>query len=168
MEDTLERFLALSARSGNPTAVIMMDLDNFKDLNDRFGHAKGDAVLRDVAAQIVSGLRPTDVVCRYGGEEIIAILPDCTLDDAVAKAEQIRLRIQSVSDTQGCAVSASLGVSAIPETSVRGEELIPDADASLYLAKASGKNCVLAAERINSGLTVARVSDRADVDQALW
>ncbi|NKJ43359.1 GGDEF domain-containing protein [Novosphingobium sp. SG720] len=161
MEDTLERFLALSTRSGSSTAVIMIDLDNFKDLNDRYGHAKGDAVLRDVAAQIVGALRPTDVVCRYGGEEIIAILPDCALADAVAKAEQIRLRIQGVTDIQGCPVSASLGVSAMPETSVRGEELVPDADASLYLAKASGKNCVFAAERITSGLTVARVSDKS-------
>ena len=160
MEDTLERLLALSHRSGNPTAVIMIDLDNFKDLNDRYGHAKGDAVLRDVAAQIVGALRPTDVVCRYGGEEIIAILPDCALADAVTKAEQIRLRVQGVTDIQGCPVSASLGVAAMPETSVRGEELIPDADASLYLAKASGKNCVFAAERVTSGLTVARVGEK--------
>jgi diguanylate cyclase len=160
MEDTLGRFLALSSRSGSSTAVIMIDLDNFKDLNDRYGHAKGDAVLRDVAAQIVGTLRPTDVVCRYGGEEIIAILPDCALADAVAKAEQIRLRIQGVTDTQGCPVSASLGVAAMPETSVRGEELVPDADASLYLAKASGKNCVFSAERVTSGLTVARVSEK--------
>lgn len=161
MEDTLERLLALSQRSGTSTAVIMIDLDNFKHLNDRYGHAKGDAVLRDVATQIVGTLRPTDVVCRYGGEEIIAILPDCALADAVAKAEQIRLRVLGVTDIQGCPVSASLGVAAMPETSVRGEELIPDADASLYLAKASGKNCVFAAERVTSGLTVARVTDKA-------
>jgi diguanylate cyclase len=98
------------------------------------------------------------VVCRYGGEEIIAILPDCPLDDAAAKAEQIRLRILALSDMHGCPVSASLGVAAMPETTVRGEELIPDADASLYLAKANGKNQVLAAERVTSGLTLARVN----------
>lgn len=158
MEDTLERFLALSNRSGSSTAVIMIDLDNFKSLNDQHGHAKGDSVLRDASAQVMGALRPTDVVCRYGGEEIIAILPDCPLDDAAAKAEQIRLRILALSDMHGCPVSASLGVAAMPETTVRGEELIPDADASLYLAKANGKNQVLAAERVTSGLTLARVN----------
>lgn len=158
MEDTLERFLALSTRTGGSTAVIMIDLDNFKSLNDQFGHAKGDAVLRDVSSQIVGALRPTDVVCRYGGEEIIAILPDCPLDDAVSKAEQIRLRIQALTDSHGCPVSASLGVSSLPETSARGEELIPDADATLYMAKASGKNRVYAAERIMPRIGVAKVA----------
>lgn len=157
MEDTLERFLALASRGGGSTAVIMIDLDNFKALNDDYGHAKGDAVLRDVSAQIIGALRPADVVCRYGGEEIVAILPDCPLDDAASKAEQIRLRIHGLSEAHGCAISASIGVSALPETSARGEELIPDADAVLYMAKASGKNRVIVAERIMPRVGVARI-----------
>lgn len=96
MEDALERFVSLGSRNGGSTAVVMLDLDNFKRLNDDHGHAKGDAVLRDVAAQIVGALRPTDVICRYGGEELVAILPDCSLEDALEKAELLRERIESL------------------------------------------------------------------------
>lgn len=147
MEDALERFLALGSRNGSSTAVIMLDLDNFKLLNDQFGHAKGDAVLRDAAAQIVGGLRPSDVVCRYGGEELIAILPDCPLDDALLKAEHLRERIAGLSSVHGCAVSASFGVAAVPETATSATDLVPQADAALYLAKLAGKNTVRASDR---------------------
>ncbi|MEJ2458040.1 MAG: sensor domain-containing diguanylate cyclase, partial [Novosphingobium sp.] len=68
MEDALERYVSLAERTGNATSILMIDLDNFKRLNDAFGHAKGDAVLRDVAGQLVGALRPSDVVARYGGE----------------------------------------------------------------------------------------------------
>lgn len=147
MEDALERFVSLGSRTGGSTAVIMLDLDNFKKLNDEHGHAKGDAVLRDVAAQIVGCLRPTDVVCRYGGEELVAILPDCSLEDVLDKAEILRQRIESLSASHECAISASLGVATIPETATSATDIVPIADAALYAAKKAGKNCIVAAEK---------------------
>lgn len=147
MEDALERFVSLGERSGTSTAVLMLDLDNFKRLNDQHGHAKGDAVLRDVAAKLIGGLRPSDVVCRYGGEELLVILPDCSMEDAALKAETLRLRIEGVSELHDVPVSVSIGVAAIPETSTSMADLVPMADAALYEAKRSGKNRVACADR---------------------
>ena len=147
MEDALERFVSLGARNGGSTALVMIDLDNFKKLNDEHGHAKGDAVLRDVAGQLVGCLRPSDVVCRYGGEELVAILPDCSLEDAMVKAEMLRDRVAALSAVHECAVTASLGVASVPETAASCSDILPNADAALYAAKKAGKNRVLSAER---------------------
>ena len=147
MEDALERYVSLAERSGSSTSVLMIDLDNFKQLNDTHGHAKGDAVLRDVAGQLVGSLRPSDVVSRYGGEELLVILPGCGLEDALGKAEILRARIESLSEVHGCAITASFGLASVPETSTGAVDAIPMADASLYVAKQSGKNCVRVADR---------------------
>jgi len=125
----------------------MVDLDHFKVLNDEHGHAKGDAVLRDVAGQLVGGLRPSDVVCRYGGEELVVILPNCGLDDARLKAEALRARIEGLSEAHGATVTASFGVAAIPETSSSGSDVMPMADAALYAAKQQGRNRVVCADK---------------------
>lgn len=152
MEDALERYVSLADRNGAQTSVVLLDLDNFKRLNDEHGHAKGDAVLRDVAVQLIGGLRPSDVVCRYGGEEIIAILPDCGLDDAALKAEALRLRVEALSEVHGVPISASFGVASIPQTSTTAADLVAMADSALYVAKSGGKNRVaLAAPRAASG-----------------
>ena len=145
MEDTLDRFISLAQRQNQPTSVLMIDLDNFKVLNDDHGHAKGDAVLKDVAAQVVGALRPSDVVCRYGGEELLVILPDCGIDDAMMRAEQVRARIELLSDQHGCSVAASIGVASLPDTAKSATDLLSASDAALYEAKASGKNQVQAA-----------------------
>ena len=142
MEDALQKFVAQGEQQGTSTAVLMFDLDNFKSLNDNYGHAKGDAVLRDVATQLVAGLRPVDVVCRYGGEELVAILPGCTLEDALKKAEQLRLRIEGLSASLQCPVSTSIGVAAVPQTAQSAADVVPVADAALYAAKRAGKNQV--------------------------
>jgi diguanylate cyclase (GGDEF)-like protein len=145
MEDALDRYLSMAERSGDATSVIMIDLDHFKKLNDEHGHAKGDAVLRDAAVQLVGALRPADVVARYGGEELLVILPACPLEDALLKAEMLRSRIESLSEMHGCAISASFGVACVPETSGKAD-LIPMADAALYEAKQAGRNCVRSAK----------------------
>ena len=147
MEDALERYVSLAERTGTSTSVIMIDLDNFKRLNDEHGHAKGDAVLRDVAAQLIGGLRPSDVVSRYGGEELMVILPGCSLEGAELKAEGLRARIEGLSDAHGTPISASFGVASVPETSTSPADVVPMADAALYLAKQAGKNCVRLSER---------------------
>lgn len=151
MEDALDRYVSLAERTGGSTSVIMIDLDHFKKLNDANGHAKGDAVLRDVAAQLVGGLRPSDVVSRYGGEELLVILPGCGLDDARAKAEMLRQRVEGLSDVHGVPVSASFGVASVPETATSPADIIPRADAALYAAKEAGRNCVRAADRRAAG-----------------
>jgi diguanylate cyclase (GGDEF)-like protein len=147
MEDALERYMSLAERTGGATSVLMIDLDNFKRVNDEFGHAKGDAVLRDVAGQLVGALRPSDVVARYGGEELMVILPDCGIEDAVAKAEMLRMRIENLSEVHGAAISASFGVASVPETAGNTADIVPTADAALYAAKEAGKNRVVAASR---------------------
>ena len=129
-------------------AAIAIDLDNFKALNDEHGHAKGDSVLKDVAAQIVGALRPSDVVCRYGGEELLVILPDCGTDDAMMRAEQVRARIEMLSDQHGCSVAASIGVASLPDTAKTASDLLTASDHALYEAKALGKNRVQAAQPV--------------------
>jgi diguanylate cyclase (GGDEF)-like protein len=147
MEDALDRYVSLAERTGSSTAVIMIDLDNFKRLNDEHGHAKGDAVLRDVAGQLVGALRPSDVIARYGGEELMVILPGCSLEGAEIKAEALRARIEGLSEVHGAPISASLGIASVPETSTSPADVVPMADAALYIAKQAGKNCVRLADR---------------------
>lgn len=149
MEDALERFAAMAQRKKQSTAAVMIDLDDFKKLNDEHGHAKGDAVLKDVAAQLVGAVRSSDIVCRYGGEELLVILPECSLQEAVERAENMRARIAALSDSHGCKISASLGVSSIAETAGSATELLSSADNALYLAKSEGKNQVKSAPYTN-------------------
>lgn len=153
MEDALERLINLDERSGNSTSVLMIDLDNFKRLNDQNGHAKGDAVLRDVASQLVAALRPSDVVSRYGGEELVVILPNCDLSAAAIKADTLRARIESLTDVHGVPISASIGVASVSETATGLVDVIPMADQALYAAKKAGKNRVVCAERRHDGDT---------------
>ncbi len=95
----------------------MVDLDHFKQLNDEHGHSFGDQVLRDTALTLTGSLRETDIVCRFGGEELVVILPDCPLERAADKAELLRLRIEDLSNTHGADISASFGVASVPHTS---------------------------------------------------
>lgn len=156
MEDALERYASLAERSGAPVSAIMIDLDHFKKLNDEHGHAMGDAVLREVAAAIIGALRPSDVACRYGGEELVVILPECDLAEALAKGETLRSRIEALSAIHDANISASLGVASIPETTKTLAELITMADAALYQAKEAGRNRVVSASRKEaSPLTLA-------------
>ncbi len=147
MEDCLQRFVRLADRENREVSVVMVDLDHFKKLNDEHGHAFGDAVLRDTAMAIVGGLRETDIVCRYGGEELVVILPDCNLDRAETKAEALRLRVEALSQTHGAAISASFGVAAVPYTSTGVTDLLAAADGALYKAKQNGRNQVATAPR---------------------
>ncbi len=141
MEDALERFVRLAERENRDLSVIMIDLDHFKRLNDQYGHAKGDSTLRDAASVISHMLRDSDVACRYGGEELIVLLPDCGIEMAANKAEQIRIGIESLSQTNGAQVSASLGVASTPAAS--SKDLVAQADAALYRAKQAGRNRVV-------------------------
>ncbi|WP_421761595.1 sensor domain-containing diguanylate cyclase [Devosia sp.] len=145
MEDSLQRFVRLAERENREVSLVMVDLDHFKRLNDEHGHAFGDQVLRESALALVSALRETDIVCRYGGEELVVILPDCPIERAAEKAEALRLRIESLSSAHGAEITASFGVASIPHTSNNITDLLASADAALYKAKESGRNCVVTA-----------------------
>jgi len=144
LEEMMERLTTDAERRRAPLSVIMMDLDHFKKLNDRHGHATGDIVLRNTATAVLSCLRPSDVACRYGGEEFAILLPDCALEQAVAKAEQIRARLATTS-ANDVPVTASFGAASMPETCRRAAELLPTADGALYQAKDRGRDRVVGA-----------------------
>ena len=145
LEEMIERLAHDAERKRTPLAALMLDLDHFKTLNDQFGHATGDAVLRQVSNTIMASLRVTDVACRYGGEELAILMPDTSLEQAMVKAEQIRAAITDMSrDGRVPPVSASIGIASTPETSVRAADLIAAADAALYLAKQQGRDRVVA------------------------
>jgi diguanylate cyclase (GGDEF)-like protein len=157
LEEILERLCADAERRKASISAIMMDLDHFKMVNDQHGHAAGDAVLREVAAAVLSCLRTTDVACRYGGEEFAIILPDCSAPAAAAKAEQIRSRINERTTASGLAVTVSLGVASIPETCGGQAKLLPEADAALYAAKQQGRDRVVVALLRTAGNTLSLV-----------
>ena len=144
------RFFAEAEASRRPVAVLLLDLDRFKAINDEHGHAVGDAVLRDVAEVLVRGIRRGDLACRWGGEEMLAVLRDCDLGRARALATALRTAITAArpGGVPGLRVTASIGVAAFPEHGAGLDELTRQADAALYAAKRSGRDrvvCALAA-----------------------
>ncbi|HWQ98761.1 MAG TPA: GGDEF domain-containing protein [Clostridia bacterium] len=135
---------ARSVRRGIPLAVMMFDIDHFKQVNDTYGHVVGDRVLRNVSAQIRQGIREGDILLRYGGEEFMVILPGANKEDALTIAERVRHLVRdhatSFGDNQ-IGVTVSIGIDSMPETSVSGEhELIANADEALYCAKKTGRD----------------------------
>jgi diguanylate cyclase (GGDEF)-like protein len=163
LEEMLGRLCLDAERRKTPIAAIMIDLDHFKRLNDQHGHAAGDAVLRDVAAAILSCLRTSDIACRYGGEELAILLPDCPMALALGKAEQIRTRIMEMTGSAGLAATASLGVAAVPESAAGPTDLLPNADAALYRAKQEGRDRVCGAPSRMAGSGRPVTSDWPDV-----
>jgi diguanylate cyclase (GGDEF)-like protein len=124
-------------------AIIIIDIDHFKRLNDEFGHLLGDEVLRQVSSLFSQHLRKIDVVCRYGGEEFVVILSQTTADHALTVAEKLR-KVVSEWQFPGVArpVYISAGVAAFPEHGRERDELVKAADNALYTAKQSGRNRV--------------------------
>ncbi|HUH88083.1 MAG TPA: sensor domain-containing diguanylate cyclase [Pusillimonas sp.] len=124
------------------TAVVMIDVDRFKDVNDKHGHAVGDEVLKTVTALIMAKARKEDVVARMGGEEFVILLPDTELEQAKLFAERLRLTVaQTVFDSAGN-ITVSLGVACFPQHAPSVQDALELADAALYRAKAAGRNCV--------------------------
>jgi diguanylate cyclase (GGDEF)-like protein len=144
-EDQLAAERARVERFGGPLAVVIADLDDFKDVNDRFGHPAGDVVLREFARTLEEGIRDIDLAARWGGEEFVLLLPGTDLDGAARVAERIRRalaqRIVLSADGEPIAVTASFGVAAYPGGAA-ADQLLAAADAALYEAKRSGKNRV--------------------------
>lgn len=135
-----------SNRYGNPVSLIIIDIDFFKQFNDKYGHQSGDAVLRQVAMTLKKNVRLTDIVCRYGGEEMSIILPNTKYEEAVNIAKKLCTIISSkqfkLTNSRESNVTISLGVASIGEDGVTPSEIIESADKRLYNAKENGRNRV--------------------------
>ena len=140
-----DRVLAYGARSDRGLCVILFDLDHFKSVNDTYGHAVGDEVLKRAVDVCHRALHACDVFGRLGGEEFAILLPDCSPAQARARAEQLRLSISATAATQArpeLAVTASFGVASTLQCGFELHRLLVVADAALYRAKRAGRNCV--------------------------
>jgi diguanylate cyclase (GGDEF)-like protein len=143
VKETVKRMAAQTSRALTPLSAIMFDLDRFKQINDSYGHGRGDDVLAAVGAVLSETVRVSDFVGRNGGEEFIVLLPDTDTDAALIVAEKIRATIAEIS-VSGVerAITASLGIATIPEHAGDGDQLVRAADRALYLAKTNGRNRV--------------------------
>ncbi|WP_424894793.1 diguanylate cyclase [Tepidimonas sp. HKU79] len=137
------RHLQRARRDGKPIALLVVDIDHFKRVNDRFGHAFGDTVLAAVAQALATGVRAHDLVARYGGEEFVILLADCPQEVALRKADALRERVARSVRTPDGPVTISVGVAVIPPDSQETlEQAFTRADAALYEAKAAGRDTV--------------------------
>jgi len=144
---TMDAMLAEWLDNKLPHALILLDLDHFKSVNDTYGHAVGDKVLQFLAQNMQAVARDGDVCCRYGGEEFVLLLPNTTVEEAVQVAEQLRHNLAHTISPCGRKVTLSAGVAVYPQMADTAEKLIEAADGALYLAKQAGRNQVMVAEQ---------------------
>ncbi|MFN7938520.1 MAG: EAL domain-containing protein [Bryobacteraceae bacterium] len=139
---SLEEFIGRAQDRNVPFAVVFVDLDRFKQINDHFGHAAGDAVLREVAARMRSILLPGEVTARLGGDEFVAIWMEKNAEAAHARSLQLldSLRLPIVCGNQRIYVTASIGISIFPQSGVTADALLANADQAMYRVKSSGRN----------------------------
>jgi diguanylate cyclase len=148
LADALGRELARCKRDGQPLILLMIDIDHFKQINDTHGHHAGDEVLREIATLLTRNTRPSDIVCRYGGEEFLVLLPNMTLPTGHARAQAYRAHWEATTvtaDTAPVRTTLSIGLAAFPQHAQTAHELIQRADSALYQAKRGGRNRVVEA-----------------------
>ncbi|RMF15914.1 MAG: PleD family two-component system response regulator [Alphaproteobacteria bacterium] len=149
MTSHLETQIRASRAKGKPLSLVMLDLDHFKQINDRYGHAAGDEVLREFAARITRNIRGVDLAARYGGEEFVIIMPETAPEEARRIAERLREITAShpfqLPGGTEIPVTASLGLASLNDSIHNGNDLIDHADVALYQAKNEGRNRVVIA-----------------------
>lgn len=143
--EILEREFTRTRRTGGSLAFLILDIDFFKEINDKYGHQEGDTVLARAATVFRDQLRGYDTPVRFGGDEFVAVLPAASYHDAMIVAERIRRALQGVAfagKLEKVQLSASLGVAVFPAEGIASvEDLIREADSALYRAKSKGRNC---------------------------
>jgi two-component system, cell cycle response regulator len=148
-ERRFEQEIERSRRFGRVLALLMLDLDHFKSVNDRYGHQRGDDVLVEFARRVTGSVRDIDTFARYGGEEFVLILPETNLDGGLAVAEKLRMAIHGTAfrgrGDGGMRLTVSIGVACFPEHATSREELLRAADEALYEAKLQGRDRVVTA-----------------------
>ena len=153
-QETLGREIERARRFDEPIGLVMIDIDDFKSVNDTYGHQTGDVVLREVGRVLRESLREIDTPARYGGEELAMILPETGLEGAFRLAERVRRRIEQLvvwaPDGEELRVTASFGAAAQPGPGADVRGLVEAADTALYEAKATGKNRTVRAARVGS------------------
>jgi diguanylate cyclase (GGDEF)-like protein/PAS domain S-box-containing protein len=151
LTEMLDREIRRAVRAEQPLGILMLDLDHFKKFNDTYGHDAGDTVLREAASFLTKSIRIEDIVCRFGGEEFVIILPTADLNASHARAERIRSKLRELTVLhQGQSlgmITVSVGVAALPEHGTSPKELLDVADAALYRAKREGRDRVVVADR---------------------
>jgi len=149
MEESLARELRRGEREKKPVGVIMFDIDHFKDFNDLFGHAGGDALLRELGAFLNTHTRGGDIVSRYGGEEFVLVLPGAALEETRLRAEELRqgvkeLQVYHLGKPLG-KITISFGVATFPEHGLTSDVILQSVDNTLYRAKNKGRDQVVVA-----------------------
>ncbi|HYT48542.1 MAG TPA: EAL domain-containing protein, partial [Burkholderiales bacterium] len=170
LEDRLTQALALSQRNRQQTAVMFVDLDRFKHINDSFGHAAGDVLLKEVSQRLVNQLRTGDTICRIGGDEFVVVLPEVKRSSDVAQVAQkvIEQLSQPVSiEERELIVTPSIGIAVFPEDGRDAETLIRNADAAMYHAKELGRaNYQFFTDQMNQAAS-RRIALESDLRRAL-
>jgi diguanylate cyclase (GGDEF)-like protein len=156
-QDVLQRELGRAERLGRPLTVLMLDIDDFKSINDRFGHPVGDAILQGIVGEIRNEVRgDMDLLARYGGDEFALVLPETPATEAVIVAERVRRRVDErlfrMPDShQVLRATVSIGLATYPDDAAEKRDLVEKADAALYRAKHGGKNAVVATSEPGPG-----------------
>jgi diguanylate cyclase (GGDEF)-like protein len=155
---TFDAEIARSVRHDTPCAVLFFNLDHFKALNDSYGHPTGDAVLREFAAVARGALRTEDHLGRWGGEEFVALLPECAHDGALLVAERLRETVMQHTFVAGSGLhlTCSIGIACAPDDGVERDHLLDQADRAMYVAKERGRNRVCAARALRYAAVRAR------------
>jgi len=145
----LEEEISRYRRFNHPVSVVLLDLDGFKDVNDRLGHAAGDEILRDIAQILLKHSRGINVISRYGGDEFVVLLVETPKAGARLYADRIRQVVSTYPFSHGCRITASFGVSSLPEDiAAAPDDIVKTADEALYAAKRAGKNKVAGYEQV--------------------
>ena len=147
LKETLEREVSRARRDGSPIGIMIMDIDEFKNVNDLFGHNAGDRMLEAMGELLRANIRLGDVVCRYGGEEFVIVMPGASLQVAYQRAELIRSKFEQMYlpfENELLHATISLGVAGFPVHGIDGEDALIRADRALYQAKQAGRNRVVA------------------------